>query len=102
MAEGSSPEQAPRQRVLRFPADRSLGRLMSRPAKPEEPLNTFHYWSRDEDWDLLGEARGDVVVPAGHQVFLIVWRPQGWRDLSQWRIRGCRSGSCNGWTPRFS
>lgn len=69
-------------RILHFPADRSLGKLMSRPAKPEQSINTFHYWFRDEDWDLLGQARGDVVVPAGHQVYLIVWRPQSWRDLS--------------------
>jgi Leucine-rich repeat (LRR) protein len=69
-------------RVLHFPADRSLGTLTSRPAEPEEPTNTFCYWFRDSNWEPLGEARGDVKVPPGHQVSLSIARSSQWHDLS--------------------
>ena len=76
------PAKAPASRILHFPADRSLGKLMSRPARPEAPVNTFVHWSGDEDWAWLGQAQGDVTVPAGHQVSLVVSQARGWRDLS--------------------
>jgi Leucine-rich repeat (LRR) protein len=70
------------ERVLHFPADRSLGRLKVRPAREERPVEGFHYWLRDSDWEMLGLARGAVTVPAGCQVRLDVEARQGWRDLS--------------------
>jgi Leucine-rich repeat (LRR) protein len=69
-------------RVLRFPAERSLGSLMVRPARPEEPIDAQLYWVRDQGWEVLGPARGDVAVPAGSQVFLRIHAAQAWRDLS--------------------
>jgi Leucine-rich repeat (LRR) protein len=68
--------------VLHFPAERSLGNLMVRPARPEEPIDALDYWVRDEGWEVLGPARGDVAVPAGSQIFLRISDVQAWRDLS--------------------
>jgi len=79
-AKPSASVMAPR--VLHFPADRSLGTLTSRPAEPEEPTETFCYWFRGSNWEPLGEARGDVKVPPGHQVSLSIARSSQWRDLS--------------------
>jgi Leucine-rich repeat (LRR) protein len=59
-----------------------MGRLMSRPVRPEEPVDDVHFWVRDDDWRVLGQAQGDVAVPAGHQVCLLVQHPQAWRDLA--------------------
>jgi len=70
------------ERVLHFPTDRSIGSLTSRPARPEEPTYVPRYWYRDGDWEWLGEARGDVVVPAGHQVAFSAGSLREWRDLS--------------------
>ena len=82
-AENTKPSaSATTPRVLHFPADRSLGTLTSRPAEPEEATNTFCYWFRDSNLEPLGEARGDVKVPPGHQVSLSISRSSQWRDLS--------------------
>ncbi len=70
------------QRVLHFPSDQSVGSLSSRPARPEEPTYVPRYWYRDDDWQWLGEARGDVIVPTGHQVAFSAGAVQEWRDLS--------------------
>jgi internalin A len=74
--------QAAGERVLHFPVDRSLGRVLICEPVPEKPLEGFHYWIRGEEWEYLAEARGDVTVPAGKWVSLGVGRPEGWRDLS--------------------
>jgi hypothetical protein len=55
---------------------------MSRPVRPEQPLDDFYYWSRDEEWQERGQARGDVTLPTGHEACLTVQHPQAWRDLS--------------------
>ncbi|MBP8132230.1 MAG: hypothetical protein KA184_21840, partial [Candidatus Hydrogenedentes bacterium] len=61
----------PGDRVLRFPADYSLGRLYTR------------LWRSDYGitWDEFGEARGERRIPAGMQVKLVV-DYEGARDLS--------------------
>jgi hypothetical protein len=69
-------------RVLRFPAERSLGSLMVRPARPEKPIDAQLYWVRDQGWEVFGPARGAVAVPGGSQVFLRIRDAQAWRDLS--------------------
>jgi Leucine-rich repeat (LRR) protein len=72
----------PGPRVLHFPADRSLGRLMIRPVRPEEPIDAQLYWVRDQGWEVLGPAQGEVAVPAGSQLFLRIHDEQAWRDLA--------------------
>jgi len=81
----SGPIQSPsRARILHFPTDRSLGRLMIRQTKPQLP-EVFHNWSTFEEMESLGQAQGTVTVPAGYEVALIVERPESWRDLSPLR-----------------
>ena len=70
------------QRILHFPADRSLGRVLIGEPVPEKPLEGFFYWIRGEDWDYLAEAQGDVTVPAGKWVALSVECKERWSALS--------------------
>jgi len=67
-------------RALRFPANRSLGVLMAQDAS--QPADTGNFNGNSEGWDYLGDARGDVAVPAGQRVWLIVQKPVNLRDLS--------------------
>jgi hypothetical protein len=73
-------------RVVHFPRDRSLGRLMIRDATVKRHIDTFHYWVVNNDsygfgTEYLGEAKGDVTVPAGKRLALFV-NKAAWRDLS--------------------
>ena len=56
-------------RVLYFPEDRSMGRLVMKDLSPQ---------SR---WQYLAEARGEVTVPVGKEVDLVV-APEAFADLS--------------------
>jgi Leucine-rich repeat (LRR) protein len=59
-----APEEAQgRERVVHFPADRSIGRLIA--FKKPPPSDRFWHGSLGWGTKQLGEARGDVVVPAG-------------------------------------
>lgn len=69
-------------RVLHFPADRSLGKIMICEPIPEVPVEGFHHWIRGEEWRYLGQARGDVSVPANRWIRLDVHRQESWHDLS--------------------
>jgi hypothetical protein len=69
-------------RVLHFPADRSLGKVMIQPVGSGETAETFDCWIYGPKWEFIGQAQGDVAIPAGHEVSLSVWRPEGWRDLT--------------------
>ena len=70
-------------RVLHFPTDRSLGQVKIQDVNTPRIILDFHHWCTEEDtnWELLGEATGDVVVPSGSRAALFV-SPGGWRDLS--------------------
>lgn len=68
-------------RTLHLPADRSLGSLSVQDVNAVRRIETFHYWIDGAEWDYLGPARGDVVVPAGKRLMLSVAGGQ-WRDLS--------------------
>ncbi len=72
-----------KERVVYFPTDRSLGRLMIQDQSTERIIETFHYWGtrEDTDWDYLGQATGKVTIPAGKRLALYVSQ-DGWRDLS--------------------
>lgn len=72
-------------RVLHFPKDRSLGRIMVQNVNTKREIQTFHYWINTPDWlgndEYIGEARGSVVIPAGKRVKLVVNEGAG-GDLS--------------------
>jgi internalin A len=67
-------------RVLRFPADQSLGIIKVWDGR-EVPEELYWWWGHLAQWDTLAEARGDVVVPADKWVGLVVNR-NTWGDLS--------------------
>jgi len=72
-------------RIVHFPKDRSLGTLKLLDKNRKRQIATFFYWidghSWWSDWEYLGEAKGDVTVPAGKFLGLEI-NPDGWRDLS--------------------
>ncbi len=53
-------------KTLSFPADRSIGTVYVR-----EPVNgRFGEWNEFDNWERLGDARGEVRIPKGHEVRL--------------------------------
>jgi Leucine-rich repeat (LRR) protein len=72
-----------KQRVVHFPADRSIGKLMIQDENARRHIKSFHYWTEagDSEWEYLGEAQGDVSVPAGVRLALTVGTG-AWKDLS--------------------
>lgn len=77
--------QPARPRVLHFPAHRSLGKVSVCDPVPDEPLEGFFYWIRDEDWRYWADARGDVTIPSGKWIGLTVEQADAWSDLSPLR-----------------
>ncbi|NIP23049.1 MAG: M48 family metalloprotease [Phycisphaerae bacterium] len=70
-------------RVVHFPKDRSLGKLEIQDADAVRELNYWFHWTgiKGPQWEYLGQAQGDVRVPAGKRLSLIV-NKTAWRDLS--------------------
>ena len=71
-------------RVLHFPKDRSLGRIMVQDVDLKRQIQNFSYWIDGASWfeaEYLGEAQGDVTIPAGKKVGLMVSK-NAVRDLS--------------------
>ncbi len=73
-----SAEQSPAkpERVLYFPADRSLGQIFIGPARRDHDIEQI--W---DDWQRFAEARGKVEIPGGKDVRLDV-STEGVKDLS--------------------
>ncbi|MDP2895077.1 MAG: M56 family metallopeptidase [bacterium] len=71
----------PGSRVVRFPQNRSLGALYVQDASVKREIESFYHWINGTSWEYLGEARGEVIVPAGMNLRLTV-SPTGWQDLS--------------------
>ncbi|MFH1715998.1 MAG: hypothetical protein ABIF19_01495 [Planctomycetota bacterium] len=71
------------ERVVHFPADRTLGNLMIQDENAKRNIGSFFYWTLagDSEWDYLGQARGSVTVPAGKRLSLSVAQ-DAWKDLS--------------------
>lgn len=82
---GENAEQAKAGRVVHFPKDRSLGELKIQDAGIKRQVETFYHWIDNANWydnaEYLCEATGDVKVPAGKRLALLV-APDAWRDLS--------------------
>jgi len=72
-----------KKRIVRFPKERSLGRLMIQDADTVRNIQTFFYWTGagDSEWEYFAEAQGDVKVPAGKRLSLSIDR-NAWKDLS--------------------
>lgn len=72
-----------KERIVRFPKERSLGRLMIQDADAVRNIQTFFYWTEagDSEWEYLAEAKGDVKIPAGKRLLLTIDR-NAWKDLS--------------------
>ena len=70
-------------RVVHFPADRSLGTLNIQDVNTPRYIDTFFYWTtqEDTDWKYLAQAKGDVAIPPGKRLALSV-NQSGWKDLS--------------------
>jgi Leucine-rich repeat (LRR) protein len=83
MKRTKSDESASTGRVIHFPKERSLGQLMIQDADAVRNIQTFFYWTevRGSEWEYLAEARGDIIVPAGKRLALVI-NEYGWRDLS--------------------
>ncbi len=58
------------QRVLKFPNDRVLGRILVQDEQNEKTNNTSSHIDKMSNWVVLGQARGAVTVPAGKCVKL--------------------------------
>jgi beta-lactamase regulating signal transducer with metallopeptidase domain len=69
-APASSPGAASA-RIVHFPKDRSLGVLEIQDETEDQPI--FDFNPRTSGWTSLGPAMGDVEVPAGKRLRLIVW-----------------------------
>ncbi len=71
------------EQIVHFPPDRSLGILKIQDANMPRYIDTFFYWTTQEDteWKYLTQAKGDVTIPAGKRLSLSV-NKSGWKDLS--------------------
>ena len=75
-----------KERILHFPKERSLGRIMVIDANIKRQIQTFHFTVDGVDWhhrqaEYIGEAQGDVVIPAGKKTVLIL-NKNAIKDLS--------------------
>jgi Leucine-rich repeat (LRR) protein len=70
-------------RILHFPKDHSLGWIYIQDVGLRREIESFYHWVDGVtiEWEKIGEARGDVAIPAGQRVKLLV-TPEGWKDLS--------------------
>jgi beta-lactamase regulating signal transducer with metallopeptidase domain len=70
-------------RVVHFPKDRSLGKLEIQDENAVRELTYWFHWTgiNGPEWEYLGQAQGDVQVPAGKRLSLTV-NKTAWRDLS--------------------
>ena len=68
-------------RIVHFPADRSVGQLSIQDVTRVRRITYWFHWGDPTEWDYLCEAKGDVHVPAGKLLSLTV-NKTGWRDLS--------------------
>lgn len=68
-------------RVLHFPSDRTLGTIRVMDSRFERKLDTFYHWLDDSEWVDWSTARGEVVIPEGKHVWLVL-NPRACSDLS--------------------
>ena len=76
-----SAEPAMIDRVIHFPKERSLGRLMIQDSNAERRIKTFKYGTDGTEWENFSEAQGRVAIPAGKRLSLFIGQ-DAWKDLS--------------------
>ncbi len=59
-------------RVVHFPTDRSLGQLFTRDARLRGEFALWFHWTRVGQTEPFGEAKGEVHVPAGKHLILVL------------------------------
>ena len=79
--EHKSTERQVKKRVLHFPINQSLGTLSVQDESSTRKFESFYHWIYGPEWEDIGEAKGDVTIPAGKRLSLTI-SPQGWKDLS--------------------
>lgn len=66
-------EPANQERVIHFPKERSLGRLMIGEERNNARSHPFGYPFEEIRWEYFGQAKGDITIPAGKRVRLILY-----------------------------
>ena len=79
--ESSISDTQSKQRIVRFPINRSLGTLHIQDVTAIRKIETYHHWIDGTEWENFGEAKGDVTIPAGKRLGLTI-SPKEWKDLS--------------------
>jgi beta-lactamase regulating signal transducer with metallopeptidase domain/Leucine-rich repeat (LRR) protein len=78
---GASVPAAPGSRILRFPKDRCVGSLSIQDENAQRQIESFYYWGDGTQWEAIGPAMGDVAIPPGKRVQLMV-SDEGSREMS--------------------
>jgi len=65
-------EETTAARVLHFPDRFALGKVFIQDSSEKWMINRYHYWAAEGKWHFLGPAIGDVRIPAGKRVSLIL------------------------------
>ncbi len=67
-------QQNSRERILHFPKDYSLGQVSILDETAVRKIKDFHFWvdGINDKWEYLCSAMGDVTIPAGKRVQLIL------------------------------
>jgi len=68
-------------RIAHFPGDRSVGQLSIQDSSRVRRITYWFHWGDPTEWEYLGQAQGDVHVPAGKRLRLSL-NKTAWRDLS--------------------
>ena len=79
LAACATPATATTERTLHFPPGHSLGMLYMLDASIERKIKDFHYWidGTEMKWEYLGEATGEVTVPANKRLRLDLNKASG-------------------------
>lgn len=70
-----------KERILHFPEEKSLGTLSVQYEGAIRKIETYRHWIDGTKWEDLGEAKGDITIPAGKRLGLTI-SPKEWKDLS--------------------
>jgi beta-lactamase regulating signal transducer with metallopeptidase domain len=61
------------ERILRFPTEYCVGKILIQDDTLLRHIETFHHWVDDAPWETLGPAMGEVRIPSGKRVELMLY-----------------------------